>query len=207
MTNRTMWRIFVTAFAVAVVAGWVPREIQAQGPKLMLRFQNIGFQQTAAQPQGLSLFDNSVFVPAYVNTVNITLSGSTKGYNGASTLLKCEWQGVLCDNSSYFINGTPLQGWSTVHHLPNLITVGGEPNGESGGGGSDFSSTFSKTWCVSIAPTASALLANIRLSLATSGADESGDPSLPAQVFIQNGAVEVSVAKLAGGSPGCTFIP
>jgi hypothetical protein len=202
-----MWRIFVTAFAVAVVAGWVPRELQAQGPKLMLRLSNIGFPQTILQPQGSNIFDNSVFVPAYVNTVSITLSGSTRGFNGASTLLKCEWRDVLCENSSFFINGTPFQGWSTVHHLPNLITVGGEPSGESGGGGSDFSSTFSKTWCVSIPSSASALLARIQLFLATSGADESGDPALPAQVFIQNGAVEVSVAKLAGGSPGCTFIP
>ena len=85
----------------------LPTELLAQGPTLLLRGSRIGFFNTELLPEGISIFDQSVFVPFGVNTVNITISGTTDGHNGAATILKCTYRGYLCDPYS----GTLLNGF------------------------------------------------------------------------------------------------
>ena len=96
MKNKCLWNM-LTGTCVALVMAAVA-DIHAQGPLLQLRTSNIGFQQTNSTPEpGFPIFNQPFFVPFGVNTLTITVSGTTDGHNGAATLLKCAYNGSNCD--------------------------------------------------------------------------------------------------------------
>ncbi len=208
--------LILTAGMALLVSGvWFSTETWAQGgPIVRLAADYLNFDGTetsttatadpATGEDGIPVFQKTLFVPAGVNTLYVTISTTGDTHDGAALWLSCRVNGAFCNPGFGGAAGAP-PGWIALQKHKNWVGISGFLSGDGGGGGGDVhDNSMYYTWCVKT-PTAGGP-ARFELRLASSGSDFETGGVAPPTVFFEAAHVYIDASRITGPNQ-CTPAP
>jgi hypothetical protein len=216
--NGRMRNIVLAGFALLLSVIWLSADVWAQGGpilRLAADFKNFDGTETstmvgvdpAAGLDGIAVFRKTVFVPAGVNTLYVTISTTGDSHDGAAIWMACRVNGVPCNPGFGGAGGTPA-GWIALQKHKNWIGIAGPLFGDGGGGGGDVhDNSLYYTWCTKTrdlvgGPT------TVELRMGSSGPtrpDETGG-IFPPFVFFEAAHFYIDASRITGNN-ACTPAP
>jgi hypothetical protein len=159
---------------------------------------------------GAVIYNKNFFTADDINTLYVTISGTSDAHRGARLMIACLLDGNPCNpnGGTPFINFAPT-GWVNARRLINynLYFVGTGYGGDGGGGAGDaHDNAMNYTWCTPFnGPPGSH---NVKVKMASAASPDTG--SSGANVFIEQVHFFIDgarVAKTDNGTNVCTSDP